>query len=303
MVTGDVILYKYTLGLSLWDSVTTVPFTNTYTFNNIDSALYVVRALPTATNIQVTYGSSSTSWQNATVISHGCSNNTNQNITLIDLATFTPGPGILSGKITEASGFGQRMTDTNKPLVPGNPIGGIIVKGGKNPGGQMFVQTTTALDGTYTLTGLPLNSGTDGYFIFVDIPGLDTNGTYHVVLNSGNTQINNLNFTVDSVYINPIGSITSISNVSNVLDNKIIVFPNPAKDNLSIHYTLQTNSIVQIELLDMLGKSVKMLLPATQQNTDIQKKSWQINDLSAGLYYIKISLNGSESNIKLSVTK
>jgi hypothetical protein len=46
-----------------------------------------------------------------------------------------------------------------------------------------------------------------------------------------------------------------------------------------------------------------MLLPATQQSKDVHKNSWQINDLSAGLYFIKISINGSESNIKLSVTK
>jgi hypothetical protein len=34
------------------------------------------------------------------------------------------------------------MSDESKPMIPGTPIGGIIVKGGKNPGGQMFVQTT-----------------------------------------------------------------------------------------------------------------------------------------------------------------
>ena len=53
-------------------------------------------------------------------------------------------------------------------MVPGTPIGGIIVKGGKNPGGQMLVQTITATDGTYTLTGLPINAFPDDYFIFVD---------------------------------------------------------------------------------------------------------------------------------------
>lgn len=36
--------------------------------------------------------------------------------------------------------------------LPGTPIGGIIVKGGKNPGGQMLVQTTTDAGGKFTLT-------------------------------------------------------------------------------------------------------------------------------------------------------
>jgi hypothetical protein len=59
---------------------------------------------------------------------------------------------------------------------------------------------------------------------------------------------------------------------------------------------------VKIELFDMLGKSVKMLLPETQQSNEFHKKSWQIDDLGAGLYFIKMTINGSESTIKLSVT-
>jgi hypothetical protein len=41
--------------------------------------------MPTATNIQVTYAPNSISWQGATVINHGCTNNTSQNIDLIGL--------------------------------------------------------------------------------------------------------------------------------------------------------------------------------------------------------------------------
>ena len=31
--------------------------------------------------------------------------------------------------------------EEQKPMASGTPLGGIIVKGGKNPSGQMFVQT------------------------------------------------------------------------------------------------------------------------------------------------------------------
>lgn len=46
------------------------------------------------------------------------------------------------------------LTDTPAQIVakkPGQPIGGIIVKGGKNPGGQMLVQTTTDANGKFTM--------------------------------------------------------------------------------------------------------------------------------------------------------
>ncbi len=35
--------------------------------------------------------------------------------------------------------------------APGGPIGGIVVKGGKNPGGQMRVLATTNADGSFTI--------------------------------------------------------------------------------------------------------------------------------------------------------
>jgi hypothetical protein len=40
---------------------------------------------------------------------------------------------------------------TSLCAMPGTPIGGIIVKGGKNPGGQMLVRTTTDSSGKFTL--------------------------------------------------------------------------------------------------------------------------------------------------------
>jgi hypothetical protein len=46
------------------------------------------------------------------------------------------------------------LTDTPTQIVakkPGGPIGGIVVKGGKNPGGQMLVQTTTDANGKFTM--------------------------------------------------------------------------------------------------------------------------------------------------------
>jgi hypothetical protein len=89
---------------------------------------------------------------------------------------------------------------------------------------------------------------------------------------------------------------------SSVYENEIKVFPNPASNNVSIHYNLKANALVKIELFDMVGKSVKLLLPETQQSIDTHKKSWPINDVSAGLYFIKMIINGEESTIKLSVT-
>lgn len=300
---GNVTLYKYDNNLTLWDSITTVLFTSNYTFNNIDSALYVIRAIPTATNIQVTYADSSINWQNATIVTHGCTNNTTQNIKLVELQNFVAGPGILSGTVIEGNNFGQRtMNEGLKPTVPGNPIGGIIVKGGKNPGGQMFVQTTTAADGTYTLTGLPLNSGSDNYFIFIDIPGLDTNGTYYRAITSGNTNFQNLNFEVDDQYIYPT-SVTSIIENSVLLNNTIELYPNPAKDNVTIRYSLKEETFVSISLFDVLGNEIKTTTISGIESASSHSHLINTTSFSNGVYFVKVKLNNSENTIKFIINQ
>ncbi len=296
---GDIIIYKYTAALSHWDSLTITPIGGAYSFNNMDSGLYVLRAIPTATNVQVTYAPNAISWQDATIINHGCTNNTSQNIDLIGFAAYIVGPGVLTGHIEEAFGYVPRMSDESKPMVPGTPIGGIIVKGGKNPGGQMFVQTVTDAAGNYTLTGLPINTLPDDYFIFVDIPGLDTNSTYYHISVTGSTPINGLDFNVDAQYINPIGIVTGILNDESVLENKITLFPNPANQQFTLEYELTQSANVQIELYDMVGHKVKTVSPNSFEEKNTYSHLVNLENLSAGVYFVKVKINNSQTTIKL----
>lgn len=308
-VSGNVVLYKYLPFNTKFDSITSQALgaNGEYDFPSISSGTYIVNAIPSLSNLQITYGDSAINWKTAKQIIHGCLVNDVQTINVKALSTFTAaGTGSLSGTIYEGFGFGQRMGFGSKPTFPGTPIGGIIVKGGKNPGGQMFVQTVTSSSpgtlGTYTLSGFPDNTTNESYFILVDIPGLDTNGTYYRTITLTNNNYQGLDFVVDSAKINPIPfNVVSVNDLS-AIENEIKVFPNPASNNVSIHYNLKANALVKIELFDMVGKSVKLLLPETEQSIDTHKKSWQINDVSAGLYFIKMIINGEESTIKLSVT-
>ncbi|MFN8114761.1 MAG: GEVED domain-containing protein [Bacteroidia bacterium] len=311
-VAGRVILYKYKPFFTQFDSVAVqnIGAAGDYNFTAFTAGNYIVKAVPTATNMQIAYGSNAINWKTATQIIHGCSVNDVQNIEVKALETFTPGPGVLTGIITETVGYGNRPFGSSydgsafKPTIPGQPIGGIIVKGGRNPGGQMFTQTITEstgpvpAKGTYTLSGLPLGD----YFILVDIPGLDTNNTYHVKITSSDTVFNNLDFTVDSIQINPVFDPNVSVREIETQDHKISVFPNPATNFVTIKYSLQSNSSVKIEVFDIFGKLVKTLLPLTQQNTNNYKTTWNLDELTSGLYFIKTTINGSENVIKLSIT-
>lgn len=305
-ITGDLTLYRYEPFLTKFDSVTTIPIggLGAYTFTNLLAGDYILKAIPSSSTLQTTYfGTNAICWKDATPITHGCISPSNIDIEVDSLKNIGTGPGVLTGSVYQGNGFGNRMANEGfKPMVPGTPIGGIIVKGGKNPGGQMFVQTVTAADGTYTLSGIPINTG-DEYFVLVDIPGLDTSSTYHRILVTGNSYMSGLDFVVDSVKIYPVGSITTIISQSTALfESKINLFPNPTKDLTFIEYELIESANVQIELFDILGKKSKTIISEDKQDKNKYKLPINLNDLNSGIYFVKIKINNSENVIKLVIT-
>ena len=303
-IAGDLTLYRYEPFLTKFDSITTIPIGGfgSYTFSNLVAGDYILKAVPSSNSLQTTYyGTNAISWKDATPITHGCINPSTININVDSLKNIGTGPGKLTGTVYEGNSFGHRFSGQGKPLIPGGPIGGIIVKGGKNPGGQMFVQTVTAADGTYTLSGIPVNTGYD-YFILVDIPGLDTNGTYHRILTSGTPQINGLDFNVDSIQVNPFGIATAISSENSVFENKLMLFPNPAKEVAYIEYELTESANVQIELYDLIGQKALTVLNESRQEKNRHKHSINFDNLCSGIYFVKVKINNSENVIKLVIT-
>ncbi len=297
-VAGLVTLYLNETGYTKYDSITSIAITGSgaYTFTNaINANKYLIKAIPTATNQMQTYGSSSSFWKGATTIIHGCLTTSTVNITVLDLTPITAGIGSLSGKIEKGPGYGLRANGS-KPLS--TPIKGIIVKGGRNPGGNIIAQTTTDANGTYTISGLP----NDNYFILVDIPGLDTNGTYHKVLVSGSETYNNLDFTVDSTKINPINLTVGIQEI-NISNNNITLFPNPTSNVLNMHFTLNQSSDVKFELFDVLGKSVRTFLNLSNQMSNSYETSTSLSDLESGIYFIKITINKEVQTVKICISK
>lgn len=299
-VAGDVTLYAYLPMYTKFDSITSIAISGTgaYTFTvPIADGQYIVKATPSANTLQITYGYSDVNWKTADIFTHGCIVPTaTANINVIALTPLaTGGLGSMSGQITEGPGYGQR-TNGLKPLS--TPIKGIIVKGGKNPGGSIVAQTTTDANGTYSLSGLP----DDNYFILVDVPGLDTNNTYHKVITPGSLNYTGLDFTIDSAKINPINITVGIKTL-NLLENNIKVFPNPATNYVSINFTITQSSNVKIELFDVIGKSVKTIIDVENQQANSYQTTAPIENLSAGVYFLKIQLNKKEQVVKLFITQ
>jgi len=77
---------------------------------------------------------------------------------------------------------------------------------------------------------------------------------------------------------------------------KILVFPNPAQDYIYINFSATRNEPVNIEIFDMMGKS----LLNRNFNCDPENNSFEIKteDLPKGIYFIKIILPSGTEQIK-----
>lgn len=306
---GDVTIYKYESFLGKFDSIRTEPVNGIgqFLFTSMPEGNYIIKATPTATNLQTSYtGTNAVGWKSAVPFNHTCLSQPVINIDVVPFTSIGTGPCEISGKLIEGNGFVQRLAgDDFKPLFPGQPIGGIIVKGGRNPGGQMFSQTVTpgilagSAHGTYTFSNLPYGD----YFILVDIPGLDTNGTFHVNLSATTPSVSALDFIVDSMYINPIGSsVNLISHSNSVLNNSISIYPNPATNQTKIKYELINEANVEIELFDLVGRKTKTIIEKSVFEKNKYEHTIPLNELSSGVYFIKFKINNSENVIKLIIT-
>lgn len=289
--SGKIIMYKKSLTGAMMDSVSFINVSSpTFTMAIPDSGRYILKFVPSSL-YQISYADTGTSWQNATVFNIPCSGGAYVNFLCSPFASIGSGSGSLSGKVVEGIGFGQKP---NGVQAPGNPIGGVVVKGGRNPGGQFFAQTTTDVNGDYSFNNLP-----DGnYFVLVDIPGLDTTSTHHVDIFGGNT-INNLGFVAGSNGVSPSTSI-NVKEIERV-KYSLHIFPNPTKNQFNIEFLVPEKSEISIQIIDVLGKYSKNLF---HENNYIGKFSSDFNlNLKPGNYLVKITINTQELISKLIITE
>lgn len=296
-VAGVVVLYRYEGPLTKWDSVTyqNINPAGIYSISAALTGSYVLMCLPTATNLQTTYAPASISWKGATVFSHGCLSTTSLNVNVQPILNLG-GPGILSGKIVEGQGYEQRG---NGITAPGNPIKGIIVKGGRNPGGDIVAQSRTNASGEYTLGDLAISAGNENYFILVEIPGLDTNGTHRRAVVTGSLQYTGLDFIVDSSYIHPVLNV-GLDDLT--IDGKSVkVFPNPSNGIFTLQYDALMNDEIGYRVVDITGRVITESMP--EKTAGLFEKQLDFTALKDGVYFMNITVNGNSYRSKMIISR
>lgn len=222
-------------------------------------------------------------WDSAAVLSHDCSSNDSINISMVEIPSVT-GPGIISGTVVQGDGFTR---------IPGEPIPGIDVKLGRNPGGQLVAGTTTSdPDGTYSFSDVPVNAPGEHYTIYVDIPGLVRDSTRNVTIDAAHTVFTNQDYIADSSAVYYIDATTGIME-DQAGAGSLNVYPNPSAAVTTIEYSVAGSAKVSLGIYNVLGVKAAELVDA-EQNAGQYRYSFNPKNynLRSGVYFIALNAGG-----------
>ncbi len=94
--------------------------------------------------------------------------------------------------------------------------------------------------------------------------------------------------------------ITGVTEISRQLE--FSVYPNPATDVMNLTYTLSEESKVELSIDDVSGKPVRDLGKSGGQAGEYRKEI-ALGDLTAGIYFLRMTVNGQTINHKFVVYK
>jgi bifunctional DNase/RNase len=83
----------------------------------------------------------------------------------------------------------------------------------------------------------------------------------------------------------------NFTGINELNQSKLIISPNPAKDNFSIMGLDKLGNVNSMVLKDLNGKIVKVLNPKATQ--------FKITDLKSGVYFLTITAKNKQEVIKL----
>ncbi|MFL5751924.1 MAG: T9SS type A sorting domain-containing protein [Bacteroidia bacterium] len=112
---------------------------------------------------------------------------------------------------------------------------------------------------------------------------------------------NNVGLLSGNINYSPSGS-TGIASVSPAKFNLDNVFPNPAADKVKFSYALTEETTVNIRLVDISGKEVKVLLNQKQEKGNYSPE-FVLSDLDAGIYFYRFSAGTAQVTKKIVITR
>ncbi len=254
-----------------------------YEFNGVAAGTYLVRTkisggVPGITGYVPTYSSSTPYWDTAVSITHTNATDT-QHITMIH-GVVPAGTGSISGLIISGTSGGA-------------PAAGMLVYL-LSSSGQVVTYTYTRADGTYAFIGLANGS----YIIYPEEFKYYTTASDAVLLASGSETITDINFRQHL----SLGTITPYSSLkvnSQVNENSIGIYPNPASGLLDVQWAQQVIGTADVTITDLAGRVVYKA--EMDMAVSSAKAQLDISTLNDGVYIVTIRTGNISFNSKLVV--
>ncbi|HCQ30384.1 MAG TPA: hypothetical protein DIU39_08865 [Flavobacteriales bacterium] len=188
-----------------------------------------------------------------------------------------------SGNINSGAGTG---TYSGNIVVTGDGYGTLML-----PNGNTFTNVLRVYTYDQGTTNIPL-LGTITYQRHI-YDFYDTTVSKHPIVSVVHTDLNGtLMSWVYSSYPIPVG-VKEIDELKN-----INLYPVPASNQTTLSFDLKTNSIVNIRLIDNLGREIEQI-----ENTKLSAGTHQykvdVSSLSSGIYFIQMVVEGKVLNKKL----
>ena len=284
---GEAYLYREHSNFSKDDILAKVPLDTLgrFKFDSIPYGQYRVAIRPdldTFPNALTTYYGDTTDWLGAPTISTYNDSTSDGHKIHLQYHPEPAGQGQLSG-----------FLNLNWGIRVNNPIPGIDIIVRKEPGGSAFRQDKTGLDGQFEINNLD-----DGeYKMFVDMPGLYMDSTYHFTIN-GATVHNCLDFMAGQDSIHPTCMMTSVKQFENRIAHLMEVYPNPHTSSATVKVVLTEKSDVQIEMYNLLGEKVTMIEKG-QKQPGAYTYNVNTDGLPSGIYLLKLKANQKLDILKM----
>ena len=86
--------------------------------------------------------------------------------------------------------------------------------------------------------------------------------------------------------------------------NNVSLFPNPAKNNMSVNFTANTSTSVSIKLYDVTGREIEKLMNEVNVAQGVHTFNFELPSyLNAGNYFVEVTSGNQKATKKLIITQ
>lgn len=222
-----------------------------------------------------TYHDSSLTWNGAAVINHTGGSSINKHI-YMRTGTLTSGPGFVGGNVSAGANKGTA-----------NGIEGMNILLLDNAG-KVVKFTITDANGDYSFSNLA-----NGIYTIHPENLSFTTTTTSVTVSNGQASFTDINFerSLKNLTIKPKSA--GINNVNNS-ELSFVVFPNPAKNMVTINWNTLTNEVAAINITDLSGKVVMSTEVSMNNNSKVD-----VSNLNTGFYFMTVATENGTNTQKL----